>query len=237
MQKTIHKSSSRGQANHGWLVAKHSFSFANYYNPENMNFGALRVLNDDVVSAGMGFGTHPHDNMEIITIPLRGSLEHKDSMGNSSVIHEGEIQVMSAGLGITHSEFNASSTEEINLFQLWIISNKRNVDPRYDQFLMDVSRMKNSFLQLVSPDIDDEGTWIYQDAWIHIAEMDENIGLKYDLKLSGNGVYCMVIDGEFEIASEKIGERDAIGIWEGNTFDVKALKKGRILLIEVPMIF
>jgi redox-sensitive bicupin YhaK (pirin superfamily) len=168
METILYPEKERGHANHGWLNAKHSFSFANWYNPHKINFGALRVLNDDIVAPGMGFGTHPHDNMEIITIPLKGKLEHKDSMGHTSVITTGEIQVMSAGTGILHSEFNASQTEAINLFQIWIFPNKRNVTPRYDQINIEYAKAENNFLQLISPDSKDEGSWIHQDAWIFI---------------------------------------------------------------------
>jgi redox-sensitive bicupin YhaK (pirin superfamily) len=237
MKRKIFLATDRGQANHGWLLAKHSFSFANYYDPENINFGALRVLNDDIVAPGMGFGTHPHDNMEIITIPLKGALEHRDSMGNTSVIKQGEIQVMSAGSGITHSEFNASKSEEINLFQIWIFSNKKNVEPRYDQFLMDVSKMKNNFLQVVSPNPSDEGTWIYQNAWISIAEMDANRTLSYAVNDSTNGVYCMVIEGEIEVDASRLNKRDAIGIWETQSMEVLAVQSSKVLVIEVPLIF
>ena len=237
MKKTIYKSNERGYANHGWLEAKHSFSFANYYNPDNMNFGALRVLNDDIVAPNMGFSTHPHSNMEIITIPLKGELTHKDSMGTSSTIYAGEIQVMSAGSGITHSEVNTGRHEALNLFQIWIIPNQQNVTPRYDQFMMDVAKMKNAFLQVVSPNKDDEGTWIYQNAWIHITEMEENVSLEYQLKNSENGIYCMVIEGEIETDSEVLESRDAIGIWQTKSVEFVAKKNSKLLVIEVPMKF
>lgn len=237
MKKIIYPSNMRGEANHGWLHAKHSFSFANYYDPKKMNFGALRVLNDDIVAPGMGFGTHPHNNMEIITIPLSGSLEHKDSMGHSTIIHSGEIQVMSAGSGITHSEFNASKSEEINLFQLWIFPNKQNVEPRYDQFKMDSERMKNNFLQLVSPNQSEDGTWINQEAWIHIAKLDEKTTLTYQLKNPLNGVYIIVIYGEIEIKDEILKSKDAIGIWETESISCKSLSKSKLLVVEIPMSF
>lgn len=237
MKKIVYLATERGVANHGWLFAKHSFSFANYYDPQKMNFGCLRVLNDDIVSAGMGFGTHPHNNMEIITIPLSGSLKHKDSMGHTSVIESGKIQVMSAGSGITHSELNASRTDDLSLFQIWILPNKQNVEPRYDQFMMDVSKMKNNFLQVVSPNQDDEGTWIYQNAWIHIIEMDESSTQEYSLKDSNNGVYSMLIEGEIEVESETLKSRDAIGIWEVQSIKFKAVSKTKLLVIEVPMTF
>ena len=232
-----HTSETRGHANHGWLNAKHSFSFASWYNPERIHFGALRVLNDDIVAPGMGFGKHPHDNMEIITIPLKGSLKHQDSMGFSEVIHAGEVQVMSAGTGIYHSEFNASQTEEINLFQIWIFPNKQNVEPRYDQINYDWNDCQNHFLQLVSPNSSDQGTWIHQDAWIHIAEISESITLTYQLKNPKNGVYLMNIEGAFDVLGNELNNRDAIGIWNENEIGISARTKGKILAIEVPMNF
>lgn len=237
MKYVIHSEKSRGHANHGWLNAKHSFSFSSWYNPERIHFGALRVLNDDIVAPGMGFGKHPHDNMEIITIPLRGALRHEDSMGFSEVIHSGEVQVMSAGTGIYHSEYNASTTEDINLFQIWIFPNKKNVEPRYDQIKYDLAETENNFLQLVSPNPDDKGTWIHQNAWIHFATISENGIVEYTLKDSKNGVYFMVIDGEFEIENNSLAARDAIGIWETYKINIKTKTKGKILAIEVPMIF
>lgn len=237
MKTLFHSANSRGAANHGWLNAKHSFSFASWYNPDRIHFGALRVLNDDIVLGGGGFGTHPHDNMEIITIPLKGSLQHKDSMGNSSVINAGEIQVMSAGTGIQHSEFNPSNSDELNLFQIWIFPNKRNVEPRYDQFQMDVSKMKNQFLQLVSPNKTDEGTWIYQDAWIHIAEMDATTTLTYSPKSTANGVYFMVIEGNVKIGDQPLEQRDALGVWDTTSVTILASQDSKILAIEVPMEF
>lgn len=236
MRKILYPAGERGTANHGWLIAKHSFSFANYHNPAMLNFGALRVLNDDIVAPGMGFGTHPHDNMEIITIPLKGALEHKDSMGNSSVIYSGEIQVMSAGSGVTHSEFNPSRTDEVNLFQIWIFPNKRNVEPRYDQFKMNAKGMHNCFLQLISPNFEEEGTWIYQDAWIHITYMDRETILIYELKKSGNGVYVMLIDGEIQIDSDVLKSRDAFGIVDTSSIEIKAIQNSKLLVIEVPMV-
>jgi redox-sensitive bicupin YhaK (pirin superfamily) len=237
MKTIYHSADSRGAANHGWLNAKHSFSFASWYNPDRIHFGALRVLNDDIVSAGGGFGTHPHDNMEIITIPLKGSIKHQDSMGNSSIIQTGEIQVMSAGTGVQHSEFNPSSTEELNLFQIWIFPNKRNVEPRYDQFEMDVTKMKNHFLQLVSPDMHDDGTWIHQQAWISIAELDENTSLNYTPRSEKNGVYFMVINGSGAIGEHQLEQRDALGVWDTSSINVEAKSNLKILAIEVPMEF
>lgn len=237
MKTEFHPSSSRGSADHGWLHAKHSFSFASWYNPQRMHFGALRVLNDDIVEGGGGFGTHPHDNMEIITIPLKGSLKHQDSMGNSSVIKAGEIQVMSAGIGIQHSEFNPSETEAVNLFQIWIMPNKRNVEPRYDQFMMNAEKMHNHFLQLVSPDSQDDGTWIHQQAWIKMAEMDENSTLVYSTQSEKNGVYFMLVEGQIQIGDQNLEKRDAIGVWDTSSIEITSSQHSRVLAIEVPMEF
>jgi redox-sensitive bicupin YhaK (pirin superfamily) len=237
MQQEFHASSTRGFADHGWLQAKHSFSFASWLNRYRMHFGALRVLNDDIVAPGMGFGKHPHDNMEIITIPLKGSLKHEDSMGFSEVVHAGEVQVMSAGTGIYHSEFNASQTEEINLFQLWIFPNQQEVTPRYQQLGYNNSDMKDAFLQLVSPSPDDEGLWIHQTAWIHMIDMSPNTNQTYTLKHPGNGVYLMNIEGEKVIAKQTLGSRDALGVWETPSVEIQASEQGRLLLIEVPMQF
>ncbi len=237
MKTIFHSAASRGSANHGWLNAKHSFSFASWYNPDRVNFGALRVLNDDIVAAGGGFGTHPHDNMEIITIPLSGSLKHQDSMGNSSIIHAGEIQVMSAGTGIQHSEFNPSNQEELKLFQIWIFPNLRNVTPRYDQFVINYELAKNNFLQLVSPNKSDEGTWIHQNAWIHMAQIEEGKKIKHKLNHPGNGIYFMVIDGTFQIGEHLVEQKDALGVWEIDSIDIISVNAGKILAIEIPMEF
>lgn len=237
MKTIYHSSASRGSANHGWLDAKHSFSFASWYNPDRIHFGALRVLNDDLVAPGGGFGTHPHDNMEIITIPLKGSIKHQDSMGNSSVVKAGEIQVMSAGTGVQHSEFNPSSTEALNLFQIWIFPNKRNVEPRYDQFEMDVTKMKNNFLQLISPDKNDDGTWIHQQAWISMAELDEHTSLNYKLRSQQNGVYFMIIEGSSSIANHALEQRDALGVWDTDSVEIHAKTLSKVLAIEIPMEF
>jgi redox-sensitive bicupin YhaK (pirin superfamily) len=237
METILYPEKERGHANHGWLNAKHSFSFANWYNPDKINFGALRVLNDDIVAPKMGFGTHPHDNMEIITIPLRGKLEHKDSMGHSSVITTGEIQVMSAGTGILHSEFNASKTEEINLFQIWIFPNKRNVIPRYDQIDINYEKAENNFLQLISPNADDEGSWIHQDAWIFINKPSKGKEIVYPIKKDGNGVYIMLINGTITVDGNKLSNRDAIGVY--NTKDVRIFvnEDSEILFLDIPMVF
>lgn len=231
----VHKAGSRGHANHGWLNAYHSFSFANWYNPDRIQFGMLRVLNDDTVAAGMGFGTHPHDNMEIITIPLEGDLAHKDSMGNAATIKTGDVQVMSAGTGIQHSEFNPNHDQHTKLFQIWLFPKFRNVEPRYQQITLDVTEQKNNFAQILSPNIDDEGVWIYQDAWFYLSDFDANFSKKLSLKKEGNGFYIMNIEGEIEVNGEKLEKRDAIGIWETNEIEIKAITAAKFLVMEIPM--
>lgn len=235
MNAVIHKAETRGQANHGWLNSHHSFSFANYHNPERMNFGVLRVLNDDVVSAGMGFGTHPHDNMEIISIPLEGDLEHKDSMGNTTVIKEGDIQVLSAGTGVTHSEYNKNKNREVNFLQIWIFPNERNIPPRYDQITLKDIEKDNEFYQILSPNEEDQGVWINQDAWFHIGKFTKGKSDNYQIKKDGNGVYAFILDGEVKINGEKLSKRDGMGIWNTDSFHVEALENAHILLMEVPM--
>jgi len=235
MKSVIHKAETRGQANHGWLNSHHTFSFANYHNPERMHFGVLRVLNDDQVQAGQGFGTHPHDNMEIISIPLKGDLEHKDSMGNIAVIQEGDVQILSAGTGITHSEYNKNSSKEVKFLQIWIFPNKKNVTPRYDQISIRDIQKENEFYQVLSPNKDDQGVWINQDAWFHIGKFDKGHAAKYTLKKEGNGVYAFVLEGDLEINNEKLTKRDGMGIWDTESITVKASENTRVLLMEVPM--
>jgi hypothetical protein len=231
----LHKASSRGHANHGWLNAYHSFSFASWYNPERIQFGMLRVLNDDTVAAGMGFGTHPHDNMEIITIPLEGDLAHKDSMGNAATIKTGDVQVMSAGTGIQHSEFNPNTDQHTKLFQIWLFPKYRNVEPRYQQITLDSTKQKNEFAQILSPSEEDEGVWIHQDAWFYLSDFDKDFAKKLALKKDGNGFYIMNIEGEIEVNGEKLEKRDAIGIWETNELEIKANSDSRFLIMEIPM--
>jgi redox-sensitive bicupin YhaK (pirin superfamily) len=233
MNYVIHKASSRGHANHGWLDSHHSFSFASYYNPEKMHFGVLRVLNDDIVDPGMGFGTHPHDNMEIISIPLEGDLEHKDSMGNTAVIREGEIQVMSAGTGIKHSEYNRNKDQQVKFLQIWLFPHTKNVTPRYDQIKIDTS--PNKLNQILSPDAEDEGVWIHQNAWFHLGSFNKQQNLDYQLKNPENGVYVFLIEGSAEVEGESLNQKDAIGLWDLKQFSIKAEKGSKILLMEVPM--
>lgn len=235
MKSVLHKAGTRGHANHGWLDSHHSFSFANYYNPERMNFGVLRVLNDDVVAAGMGFGTHPHDNMEIISIPLEGDLEHKDSMGNVAVIKKGDVQVMSAGTGIRHSEYNKNKSDEVRFLQIWVFPNKKNVRPRYDQITLESNTPKNELVQILSPNPDDAGVWIHQNAWFHLGELESGKELSYNLKDNQNGVYAFVLDGDVTIDGQPLNKRDGYGIWDTEAIQVKADSKARVLLMEVPM--
>lgn len=235
MNTVLHKAATRGHANHGWLNSHHTFSFANYHNPERMHFGVLRVLNDDTVSAARGFGTHPHDNMEIISIPLEGDLEHKDSMGNVAVIREGDVQVLSAGTGIYHSEYNKNEDQEVKFLQIWIYPNKKAVEPRYDQISTKDIAKQNEFYQVLSPNPNDDGVWIHQDAWFHIGHFDDGIQSNYQLKKSGNGVYAFVLEGEVEIDGQALERRDGFGIWNTNSISVKSKGKSKVLLMEVPM--
>ncbi|MDR2804158.1 MAG: pirin family protein [Dysgonamonadaceae bacterium] len=236
MKTELFYAHTRGHKNHGWLDTRHTFSFANYYNPERIHFGALRVVNDDIVMGGEGFGTHPHDNMEIISIPLSGALQHRDSMGNGSIIRAGEVQVMSAGTGITHSEFNADPEEAVNFFQIWVLPNKQNVNPRYGQQKFDFAANKNQLTQIVSPNPNDEGLWVHQDAWFFIGIYDKGITFDYSFQKTGNGLFAMVIEGEFTLAEQLLKRRDAIGITETDKVAIQAeSENARILLIETPM--
>jgi redox-sensitive bicupin YhaK (pirin superfamily) len=235
MKKVYHSSQTRGEANHGWLQARHSFSFANFFDPERVQFGALRVLNDDIIAPGMGFGMHPHDNMEIITIPLEGALEHKDNMDNLGVIEADEIQVMSAGTGVYHSEYNKNKDQPINLLQLWVFPNQKNVSPRYDQKSIKDLKKVNAFYPIVTPDPKASGMWIHQDAWFHLGDFDQITKLNYILHKEGNGVYAFLIEGTANVEGEKLEKRDALGIWETETIAIEAGSQTRILLIEVPM--
>ncbi len=236
MSKTIfHKAESRGDANHGWLHSRHTFSFANYYNPERMNFGAIRVLNDDIVSGGEGFGMHPHDNMEIISIPLTGDLEHKDNMGNVAVIKKGDIQVMSAGTGVFHSEYNKNKDQEVNFLQIWLLTNKKNATPRYDQKSIIEMEKENTFFQILSPDPKGEGVWIYQDAWFHLGYFKAGISETYHFKKEKSGLYIFLLEGQLAVDGQVLEKRDGFGIWDTDKVKVKATKDASILLMEVPM--
>ncbi len=232
----LHKAESRGLADHGWLLSRHTFSFANYFDPERIHFGALRVLNDDTVEAGKGFGMHPHDNMEIISIPLEGDLEHRDSMGNISIIKHGDIQVMSAGTGIFHSEFNKNKDRRVKFMQIWVIPVKKNVTPRYDQVTLKLEDRHNKFQQVVSPDKDDEGVWINQDAWFHIGRFYKGVSSDYSLKSQGNGVYAFVLEGRASINDQKLDSRDGLGLLDLSKLTLNAEENTEVLLMEVPMI-
>jgi redox-sensitive bicupin YhaK (pirin superfamily) len=231
----LHKAGTRGHANHGWLDSKHSFSFANYYNPDRMHFGVLRVLNDDTVHPGMGFGTHPHDNMEIISIPLSGDLEHKDSMGNVTVIKHGDIQVMSAGTGIQHSEYNKNKDKEVKFLQIWLFPNKKNVTPRYDQITLNAADRHNQLQQILSPSADDAGVWIHQDAWFHLGQFDAGKTTNYTIKREGNGVYAFLLKGTMTINGQPLEARDGFGIWDTDKIEIQANSDAEILLMDVPM--
>jgi len=231
----LHKAATRGHAAHGWLDSYHTFSFGGYYNPERIQFGALRVLNDDTVKGGMGFGTHPHDNMEIISIPLEGDLEHKDSMGNTAVIKQGDIQVMSAGTGIYHSEQNHHKNEAVKFLQIWVFPNKKNVTPRYDQLTLNVADRHNKLQQVLSPNKDDEGVWIYQDAWFHMGNLDKGVSVKYNLKKEVNGVYVFVLKGDVIVNGQQLNTRDGLGITGEKELNITADNNSEILLMEVPM--
>ena len=235
MKTVLHKANTRGHGDHGWLNSYHSFSFANYHNPQRMNFGVLRVLNDDFVAAGRGFGTHPHSNMEIISIPLEGDLQHMDDMGNSTVIKEGDVQVMSAGTGVSHSEYNKNKNEPVKFLQIWIFPNKKNVTPRYDQISIPDNATKNSLYQIVSPNPNDEGVWIHQDAWFHLGKYESGEMDSYTLKKENNGVYIFLLEGEIEINDQLLTKRDGFGIWETNSFTIKTNTEAKVLVMEVPM--
>jgi redox-sensitive bicupin YhaK (pirin superfamily) len=236
MENTVlHKASSRGHADHGWLQANFSFSFGSWYNPDRIQFGVLRVLNDDIIGEGMGFGTHPHDNMEIITIPLEGDLAHKDSMGNAATIKNGDIQVMSAGTGIQHSEFNPNADLKTKSLQIWLFPNKKNVIPRYQQISLNPADRINRLQQILSPNPEDAGVWIHQDAWFHLGKFDQGNTATYNLKKEGNGVYAFVLSGNLTVNGEKLEMRDGLGIWDFDTLTIEASTDSEILLMEIPM--
>lgn len=235
---TIHKQETRGHANHGWLNAKHSFSFGSYYNPERIHFGALRVLNDDEVAPGRGFGTHPHDNMEIVTIPLEGTLEHRDSMGNTAVIKNNEIQMMSAGTGIQHSEYNKSLSEYLRLLQIWVFPKHRDIQPRYDQMELVDAELKNNLKVVASPlESNDAGIKLNQDAWFSLGQMEAGSKLNYSIKKEGNGAYAFVIEGSLKIDGYELNKRDAIGVSDATDFEIEITDQSKLLIIDVPMKF
>jgi redox-sensitive bicupin YhaK (pirin superfamily) len=237
MTTKLFPSDTRGTADFGWLKANHSFSFGNYYNPNRVQFGMLRVLNDDTIAPGMGFGTHPHANMEIITIPLEGALKHRDSKGNEGIIRFGEVQVMSAGTGIEHSEMNASPNEQVKLLQLWVFPDKENVKPRYDQKSFDIENQMNTFVNVVSPEDKNNGEalWVYQQTFFHLGIFENNSTTTYKVKIPKNGVYLFLIEGEIEVDNQILKSKDAIEIVDFDQFEIKINTQSKILLVEVPM--
>jgi len=235
MNYVLHKSETRGSADHGWLFSRHTFSFADYYNPERMNFGLLRVINDDIVKPSMGFGTHPHENMEIVSIPLIGSLRHQDSMGNKHVINAGEVQIMSAGSGLTHSEYNNSEKEDVNFLQIWVFPKEKNIEPRYGQRYFDSADRQNKFQVLVSPQKSDGEIWINQDAWFSMADLEAGKEITYQKHLNANGVYFFVIEGSVDIEGTSLERRDGLGLEHGESLTIKAKSNTQLLVIEVPM--
>jgi redox-sensitive bicupin YhaK (pirin superfamily) len=235
MKTILHTAQSRGHANHGWLNSYHSFSFANYYNPERIHFGALRVLNDDTVAPGMGFGQHPHDNMEIISIPLSGQLKHKDTTGTEAIIKTGDVQIMSAGSGLQHSEMNGSRTEEVKFLQIWVFPKLRNIQPRYDQKTFDPQARKNSLQVVVSPEKSDNTIWINQDAWFSLTAPEKGHSIEYSLFKKGNGVYLFMLHGKATVSGQALSDRDGLGISETDSFTIEASEDAEILLMEVPM--
>jgi redox-sensitive bicupin YhaK (pirin superfamily) len=235
MNTVLHKAGTRGHANHGWLDTNHTFSFAQYYEPSRMNFGVLRVLNDDFVEGGKGFGTHPHDNMEIISIPLSGDLEHKDSMGNVAVIRQNDIQIMSAGTGIYHSEYNKNKDRKVNFLQIWVFPKQKNIEPRYDQITLKPEDSINKFQQIVSPSKEDDGVYINQDAWFHLGNLRKGFKTDYDVKKKGNGVYAFVLDGDVTINGQKLNRRDGLGVTDTEKISIEADSDAEILLMDVPM--
>jgi redox-sensitive bicupin YhaK (pirin superfamily) len=234
MKTILHKAATRGHAHHGWLNSYHSFSFADYHNPERMHFGALRVLNDDTVKQGMGFGKHPHDNMEIVSIPLSGDLHHKDSTGRDKIIRQGDVQIMSAGSGITHSETNANHNKEVKFLQLWVFPKERNIEPRYDQKTFLPEDRQNQILTVVAPD-DEKAVWINQDAWFSLGKFSKDFTTAYHLHKEGNGVYAFILNGNITINEQPLDARDGYGISETGSINIKADTDAEILLIEVPM--
>jgi redox-sensitive bicupin YhaK (pirin superfamily) len=236
MKTVLHKANTRGHANHGWLDSWHTFSFAGYHDPTRVHFGALRVLNDDTVAAGMGFGKHPHDNMEIISIPLDGDLEHQDDTGTHSVIKKGDVQVMSAGTGISHSEKNKNSDKQVKFLQIWVFPNKKNVAPRYDQKTFSDADKHNQLATVVSPvGSTDGGVQIHQDAWFHLGVLDTSTQLTYNLKKETNGVYAFVLEGDVTINDIALNRRDGLGISETGQLKITADSPAEILLMEIPM--
>lgn len=236
MKTVFHAAEKRGSANFGWLQARQSFSFGQWYDPQKVHFGALRVLNDDIIQGGGGFPTHPHDNMEIVTIPLTGALAHKDSTGGEGIITAGDIQIMSAGTGVRHSEYNASASETATLLQIWLFPKEENIKPRYDQKTFAITERKNKWQVVVSPDENDGAMWINQDARFSLTTLQEGATISYENKFDGNGMYVFVISGNIDISGTLLNKRDALGIYETNNIEIKAQSTSEVLLLEIPML-
>lgn len=235
MNKVLHRSETRGRADHGWLQSRHTFSFADYHDPERVHFGRLRVVNDDVVAPARGFGTHPHRDMEIVSVPLSGTLRHRDSMGNVHVIRAGEVQVMSAGSGVTHSEYNDSDSEPVNFLQIWVMPKLRGSAPRYGQRAFDPAQRRNRLQFVVAPDGAGDALSLNQDAWFALADIDAGAALSYPLHGSGNGVYLFVIEGEVDAAGERLSKRDGMGVSGVDAVDIASVTASTVLVMEVPM--
>ena len=235
MKKELFRASDRGHADHGWLDTSHTFSFASYHNPNRVHFGALRVLNDDFVKGGEGFGKHPHDNMEIVSIPLSGDLAHTDSTGNEKLIRTGDVQIMSAGSGLMHSEYNGSDTDTVNFLQIWIFPKERDIKPRYEQLTFDKSQRKDAWQRVVSPNPDDKAVWINQDSVFHLADLSKGKKLTYTFEFADSGVFIMVLSGAVTVGGQDLQKRDAIGIWETDQVELVAQEDAELLAIEVPM--
>ncbi len=235
MKTVLHRANTRGHANHGWLDTNHTFSFAQYHEPSRMNFGVLRVLNDDFVEGGKGFGTHPHDNMEIISIPLSGDLEHKDSMGNVAVIRQNDIQIMSAGTGIYHSEYNKNADKKVNFLQIWVFPKEKNIEPRYDQITLKPEDRVNKLQQIVSPLKENEGVQINQDAWFHLGNLKQGFTTDYAIRKKGNGLYVFILEGDVTVNGQKLNKRDGYGLTELESVSIGADSDAEVLLMEVPM--
>jgi hypothetical protein len=236
MKTILYPANERAHVSLGWLDSYHSFSFGQYHDPKKIHFGALRVVNDDSIAGGGGFGTHPHDNMEIVTIPLEGKLAHKDSTGNEGIISKGDIQIMSAGTGIRHSEYNASSTTDAKFLQIWVFPKLKNIKPVYGQKTFDIKDRKNKWQVVVSPDAADHALNINQDARFSLVQLDAGQIVSYGTKFKGSGIYLFVIEGEVKIDDQELQKRDAIGLSATNNFDIKASKNAEVLAIEVPML-
>jgi len=232
----FHPAASRGLTSLSWLQSRHSFSFGSFYDPSRMGFGVLRVLNDDMVAGGRGFGTHPHENMEIISIPLQGELEHRDSMGHEAIIRPGDVQVMSAGTGIRHSEWNRSSDEEVRFLQLWLLPAKEDVAPRYGQVNLQATERMGCWQQVLSPDKEDEGVWVHQRAWFHLTRLNSGSRLPYARRDAANGIYVFILKGKFEVAGRELAARDGIGLaGEGQLGVLSREDDAELLLMEVPL--